>query len=519
VDWPPNYTAELRRRADLELGVARNPALLEGALARYAESVTAFASDCAWLHEPRNANVGEPVLVPVVLFPRQAEFLEWLAERYRTRTSAPVEKSRDSGATWMACVFSVWLWLFHPGSIVGFGSRKEMLVDRQGDMQSIFEKVRTIVRRLPRYLLPAGFKPEVHSNYMRIINPAIDTSIIGEAGDQIGRGGRTSVYFVDEAAYLERPQLIEASLTATTDCRIDISSPLVGTLFHEWCATALNKFVFDVSDAPWHTPEWAARKKAELEAKGLGQIYRREYLRDATAGLSGQLIDSEWIEAAVGAAERMKLDLLQPGGKRIAALDVADGGSDANALAVRHGPRVTFLEKRHDLRADEAGAWAYAVGLEHKCDELRYDAIGVGAGAGAALRGKPGIKEITAWSGADRVVDGRHPWDGGDGRTNADMFVNANAQAWWHLRQRFIETYKAATGVAHDSEMVIALDPELPELRQLKSELAQVLYGHNPNGKIQIVKTPAGYRSPNLADAVKMAFAPTPAGITIIAIF
>jgi hypothetical protein len=40
-----------------------------------------------------------------------------------------------------------------------------------------------------------------------------------------------------------------------------------------------------------------------------------------------------------------------------------------------------------------------------------------------------------------------------------------------------------------------------------------VLCGHNPNGKIVIEKTPAGYRSPNLADAVKMVFAPTPLGM------
>jgi phage terminase large subunit len=68
----------------------------------------------------------------------------------------------------MSCVFSVWLWLFHPGSITGFGSRKEMLVDRSGDLQSIFEKVRTIITRLPHYVKPAGFKPAEHSNYMRM---------------------------------------------------------------------------------------------------------------------------------------------------------------------------------------------------------------------------------------------------------------------------------------------------------------------------------------------------------------
>jgi hypothetical protein len=521
MDWPRDYIGELKCRADLELGITRNPQLLKGALIKYAEDIVSFANDAAWIHEPRNANLGEPVYVPVVTFPRQAEFLTWLVERYRTRTSAPVEKARDSGATWMSCVFAVWLWLFHPGSIVGFGSRKEILVDRSGDLNSIFEKIRVLIRRLPHYLTPKGFKPEVHSNYMRILNPENGSTIVGESGDQIGRGARTSVYIVDEAAYLERPQLIEAALTATTDCRIDISSPLVGTLFHEFCASSPHKFIFDVSDAPWHTAEWRERKQKELADKGLGQIFRREYLRDASAGVSGQLIDSEWIESAVGHAQRMNFDLT---GQRIAALDVADGGGDANALAIRLGARVIFLEKRSDLRADQAGSWALATALDYKVSELRYDAIGIGAGASATLRGKEGdkgIREIVPWSGSDKVVDPRQPWDAKDelGRSNADMFLNLNAQSWWHLRTRFLETYKASQGDAYDPELIISLDPGLPDLRQLKNELAQVLYGHNPNGKIFIQKTPAGYRSPNLADAIKMAFAPVPLGIQFIGIF
>jgi hypothetical protein len=33
-----------------------------------------------------------------------------------------------------------------------------ILVDRAGDLQSIFEKIRSIVRNLPHYLKPRGFK-------------------------------------------------------------------------------------------------------------------------------------------------------------------------------------------------------------------------------------------------------------------------------------------------------------------------------------------------------------------------
>jgi hypothetical protein len=45
-------------------------------------------------------------------------------------TGGLVEKSRDMGATWLAVSFSVWLFLFVPGATVGWGSRKEALVDR-----------------------------------------------------------------------------------------------------------------------------------------------------------------------------------------------------------------------------------------------------------------------------------------------------------------------------------------------------------------------------------------------------
>ena len=177
------------RRLKLEHKLSADPRLLNGALLDYAQDPCAFIGDCVFLAEPRHANTGEPTMLPCVLFPRQREFIEWLHERFTTKTSAPVEKSRDSGATWMSCAFAVWVWLFHPGSTVGFGSRKEILVDRAGDLQSIFEKIRSIVRNLPHYLKPRGFKEHTHSNYMRLLNPANDATIIGEAGDNIGRGG------------------------------------------------------------------------------------------------------------------------------------------------------------------------------------------------------------------------------------------------------------------------------------------------------------------------------------------
>lgn len=513
MEWPPNYAGELDRRLKLEHKLTADRGLLAGALLAYAGDPAAFISDCVYLYEPRNANTGEPVMLPVVLFRRQHQFIAWLHERFTTKTSAPVEKSRDSGATWMSCAFAVWVWLFHPGSTVGFGSRKEILVDRAGDLQSIFEKIRSIVRNLPHYLKPRGFKDHTHSNYMRLLNPANDATIIGEAGDNIGRGGRTSMFFVDEAAYLERPALIEAALTATTDVRIDISTPCNGSLFNEWASRSSSKFVFDISDVPWHTDAWVKAKREELEGKGLKHVFAQEFLRDGTAGLEGQLIPGEWVESAVDAAAKLAI---RPTGEKVAGLDVADGGKDRSALAVRYGVDVQFVKSRSDLLADGAGAWAYALATQRGCHRLLYDNIGVGAGAAASLRDKKDIK-VQGWNAAGAVVDRSRRYAGD--RKNEDFFANAKAQSWWLLRDRFLETFKASRGEPYDHDAIISLSPAIEELRELKSELSQVTYTYNAAGKVLVNKAPDGHASPNRADAVMIAFAPVTRGVEIIGIW
>ena len=40
-----------------------------------------------------------------------------------------------------------------------------------------------------------------------------------------------------------------------------------------------------------------------------------------------------------------------------------------------------------------------------------------------------------------------------------DMFANAKAQAWWALRDRFLETFKASRGEAYDPDAIISLEP------------------------------------------------------------
>lgn len=542
--WPTTemFLAEVKRRIELEHRISSAPkvvkvgdktptqgVLIAGAKQFYASSIVDFARDCIWVHEPRNAALGLPTKLPLCPFPKQEEFLLWLVDRARTRTSAPVEKSRDSGATWMAAVFAVHSWLFLDGSTFGFGSRKEELVDIRGEPSSIFEKIRFIIRHLPWYLKPRGLNEKAHFNHRRIVNPENASAIVGEAGDNIGRGARTSVYVIDEAAHIERPAALEAALTATTDCRIDISSPLVGTLFNQWCATEPRKFIFDIDDAPWHTPEWKAMKEAELTAKGLGHLYAQEYLRDATAGIEGQLIKGVWVEAIVGAAEKLGLAVT---GERRVGLDPADGGKDPAAAAFMHGFEVLDVRTLANASSGQAGHWAYGEAKLFGAQKVRYETTGVGAGAAEAMRNKDHKADgltVEGWNPAGAVwqpevfyvpagveeardTSGKRPDYGKNRIKNKDMFKNAKAQAWWYLRDRIYATYCAIQGKTlggFNVDLILSLSAAISELSQVKSELCQVVYKHDNAGRIVIDKTPDGFMSPNRADAIMIATAPS----------
>ena len=188
--WPPNYVKLWKWRQRQLEKFAANPALITGAKEYYRTRPAEFIGDWCDTFDPRNAGGDLPARLPFVLFPKQRELIDFLMACLEGEASGLVEKCRDMGATWLCCAFSVWLWLFWPGVAVGWGSRKEQLVDKIGDPDSIFQKMRVLVLGLPKVFWPEGFSPKDHMTYMKFINPENDATITGEAGDNIGRGGR-----------------------------------------------------------------------------------------------------------------------------------------------------------------------------------------------------------------------------------------------------------------------------------------------------------------------------------------
>jgi len=508
-DWKrPDYFPIIQARMSKLHALRADPQALAAMKLFYRYHPANFINDFGMCHEPRNPERGLPASIPLVLFPRQVEFIHWVMDRWRKGESGLIEKSRDVGASWLLTSLSCTLCLFHKGITIGIGSRKEQLLDNAGDPSSLFFKVRMFLEALP-----PEFRGQWTSAHMRIVFPDTQSSIVGEAGDQIGRGGRASLYLVDESAYLERPELIEASLSATTNCRIDVSSVngLSNPFAQKRFSGKVPVFTMHWRSDPRKDEAWYAKQVATLDPVTVGQEIDIDY----RGSVEGQLIPSAWIQAAIGA--HLKLGISPTGGK-YASLDVADEGRDLCAFAARHGVVLHYLKSWSGKGGDIYQSVVKSFAL---CDELGiesffYDADGLGSG----VRGDANnINEVRTKVGKPSIRD--MPFRGSAAvyqpdsemvakRKNKDFFANLKAQSWWALRLRFQQTYRAVVErLPVGVDDIISIDPNLPELLPLTMELSQPTYSINNAGKIVIDKMPDGMRSPNLADAVMIVYGPS----------
>lgn len=528
--WPPSYSNILEWRQEQVLKM-KDATFRKGAKLYYKTRPFEFIDHWCDTFDPRNVALGRSVRMPFLLFPRQCDLVQFLHGCLFESQNGLVEKSRDMGATWICVAYSVWLWLFHPGAAVGWGSRKADLVDSIGDMDSIFEKVRTLIMGLPKAFLPVGLRPKDHLMYMRVLNPENGATITGESGDDIGRGGRSLIYFKDESSHYAHPEMIEAALGDNTNVQIDISSVNgLGNVFHrkresgmEWepgitiPRGKLRVFIMDWRDHPGKSQAWYDERKKSAEDAGLLHKFYQEVDRNYSAAVDGVIIPADWVAASIDAHLKLNMPEMEEG-KWIAGLDVADGGGDRNAMAKRKGVVLKYLNEWGERDTTQTAKRAVSACMDTLPIEVEYDCIGVGAGVkGETNRLKDanqmpkGIK-FTPWSAAEKVLKPDDHVEPKDKNTpiNKDFYGNLKAQAWWMLRRRFEKTFKAVTqGAEYPAHEMISLPSTLPRLRALQKELSQPTIDHHIGSmKLIVDKMPEGTRSPNLADAVVMCYWP-----------
>lgn len=541
--WPPDYRAVYAWRIATLQRLRDDPELLADAKAYYAKPAHTAEFIMHWMDTYNPRKTGSKWM-PFVLFDRQNLFAQFVMSLLADKENGLVEKCRDVGATWEACAISVTLWLFTRDIAVGWGSRKQELVDKLGDPDSIFEKMRLLIKRLPDVFMPDGFKTREHATFMKLINPENGSTITGESGDNIGRGGRKTIYWKDESAHYERPEKIEAALGDNTDVQIDISSVNgLGNVFHrrreagvDWQPGApipagmVRVFVFDWRDHPEKTQEWYDQRKAKADREGMQHVFAQEVDRNYSAAVQNTIIPYEWLQACIDAHLKVPYLRVPPPNVWMAGLDVADEGLDRNAQALRQWIILRSIEEWGERDPGATARRSIAMVRHIRGIKVQYDSIGVGSNVkseynrlmdGGELR--PGEVVYVAWNAGGKVVNpyDRIIPDDDDSLTNRDFFANFKAQAWWSFRSRCYKTFMAVTqGAVYPADDLVSFDSEGlgANLHPLLKELAQPVTKPSAGLKTMVDKAPSGTKSPNKADATIMAYFPAPddAGYAII---
>ena len=476
MSWSPEYEVVYKERAERLKKLREDPSLLSGVKEFYKDHPAEFVNDWGMTFDPRNPERGLPATVPFLLFPKQADFLNWLRDRWLGREDGLVEKSRDMGLSWLCVAFGAWMFLFHPGTVVGFGSRKEEYVDKLGDPKSLFWKLRQFINLLPIEFRPEGWDEKKHAPHMRAINPENGAAIVGEAGDNIGRGNRTSVYFKDESAFYERPETIDAALSQTSNCKIDVSTPNGNgnPFYRKRHGGKIKVFTFHWRDDPRKDQAWYDKQRETLDPVILAQEVEIDYNASAT---------DSWIDGGLleDAQKNGPADV-EAIGKWMVAIDAAHFGDDESIIHKRKGR----LNLPQVARRGVDGVQLAAI-VENECDDLggpeeigaiiiELDGPGVSC-YDQLKRGRYASKVVGIHTGA-RLDDGKN--------------YNQRARIW-----RKAKEYLSDAPVS------------LPKCPELKTQVASVKYKYKDG--LLLMQSKKEYkseygRSPDRADAFVLSF-------------
>lgn len=482
-----------------KLQLLQNDLRLQVALKRfYQENPICFIEDWVTTYNPNNL---EQSTMPFILFKRQRQMIKWLQQRLYRREDGLIEKSREVGASYVAMAFSIWLFLFKPEVTIGFSSKDQKTLDVLGNPSSLLEKGRMILRTIPGIFLPDGFSVEKHCTHLVFKNPSNGSVIYGEVGDDIGRGGRATMYFKDESAFYVRPDIKDAALSHTSNCKIDMSTiNKIGSPFHtKRFSGVIPVFVFDWRDDPRKDQNWY-----DMHYKKNPVATAREINRDWNADDGEVCIPGKWVQKAIyKRIDKKSIEDLP----LFAGLDVADEGGDNNVLVIRQGHYVIDIHIWNKGNTHFTANKAFKICIDKGVRFLNYDGIGVGAGLKGEFEKLLAIHSRENNGSSLRIDNIKVGAAAPLSKNKQKEYANLKTYLWFQMRNRFEKTYEFEE---HNIECPEKDRIYIPDHTDLIRELSAPGVEYNETGVIALeskknVKKRL-LKSHDVADAFMLAF-------------
>ena len=185
--------------------------------------------------------------------------------------------------------------------------------------------------------------------------------------------------------------------------------------------------------------------------------------------------------------------------------DVADSGTNMNAIVARQGPNVIHYE-----RFDATDIWEAAEYVHEKAEEMEaqyvyFDAGGVGAGLKGDFRKLNGsyVAYPVLFGGS---VEGPNKLFTRT-ITNRDWFRNRYSQLCWALRMRMLDSRRHLKGTHTSlSNQIWIQKKNSTHFFDLLLQSNQPIHLEDNSGKLVIDKSPNDEASPDMFDAKVLAF-------------
>lgn len=226
-----------------------------------------FIDHFVWTYDPRL----DQATIPFTLYDFQKELILELKRTLDKKEPLLIVKSRDMGLSWSICAFFTWCAIFKEGFAGTVASRKQSEVD-DGTIQSLFGRISFIIDKLPLFLCQ-GYDSKKHRVHMKIENPSANTLLRGEIGDNIGRGGRSSMLFLDEFAFVPRSSIVMEAASQNTDCLVMGSTPCgrgneFARIFHDG---RIKSLTYKWDRHPKKDQAWYEKKKEIMTEEQIAQ--------------------------------------------------------------------------------------------------------------------------------------------------------------------------------------------------------------------------------------------------------
>lgn len=268
--YSKDFNTNLKERANLLLKAENNPELQALIMKKCKDVETwplyffnmflfTYKPKAVWDEwEPTNPNL------PFITYPFQDDFIMDIIWCIINSQDNATEKSREMWFSWQ--LLWIWLWgfLFQWWSGL-IGSYKEDYVDKQGSMDSAFERLRFMLDKLPSWMKP----DDIVAKFMSISSKKLWAEIGWDSWKNFGTWGRRKWVFMDEFQAWQEDEMAWRKTKDVTNCRIIGGTPewkfnvywKIMTNHPDYAGLDIKKFKLHWTLHPLKTQEWYEAQK------------------------------------------------------------------------------------------------------------------------------------------------------------------------------------------------------------------------------------------------------------------